>query len=65
MIVINLFYFAIYKRKLDSKEFGDRRLEKEKKKLYRKYEVNMDEINRLRSELEELESQKKALLNIP
>ncbi|NIN17213.1 MAG: hypothetical protein GTN82_04285 [Candidatus Aminicenantes bacterium] len=63
--MINLFYFAIYKRKLDSKEFGDRRLEKEKKKLYRKYEVNMDEINRLRSELEELESQKKALLNIP
>ena len=37
LIVINLFYFARYKSKLDSQGFRERRLEKEKKKLYRKY----------------------------
>ncbi|MGD2087946.1 MAG: COR domain-containing protein [Candidatus Aminicenantes bacterium] len=65
LMVVNLIYFAIRKRKLDSKEFRDRRLEKEKQKLYPKYGVDMDIINRLQSELQELESRKKELLNVP
>ncbi|NIM12041.1 MAG: hypothetical protein GTO45_07975, partial [Candidatus Aminicenantes bacterium] len=65
MIVINSLYFAIFKKRLNSEEIRARRLRKEKKRLYRKYEVNIDKIDRLRSDLKQLESQKKALLNIP
>ncbi len=65
LFVINLFYFARYRRKLDCQEFRDRRLEKEKKKLYRKYDVNMEIIDGLQSEFQKLESTKEELLNVP
>lgn len=64
-IVINSLYFAIFKRKLDSEAIRARRLGKEKKKLYQKYEVNLETIQQLHSKLNEFETRKRALFDIP
>jgi hypothetical protein len=56
--------FAVFRRKLNSENIQANRREKEKERLYRLYGVNLDIIDRLKSEMQAAAERKKELLSL-